>query len=264
MKKNHPNLTALLAHAWTAAILISMASARAADPTPAAPPAPKWESIAAVDIALTRGNSRDFLGTFSLGTKRKWTSDEILFGAAAGYGTTQQKDKPETRNQDYLKGFSQWNHLFTERIYAGLRVEGLHDDIANVDYRFTVSPLAGYYFLKQTNTFLAGEVGPSWGHQKLFVAGPGSDVENSYFALRLAERYEYKFKTGARIWETLEYIPSVEHWADYLVNFEAGVSAPITKALDVRLVAQDNFDNKPAPHRLKNDFKLGAGLGYRF
>jgi hypothetical protein len=143
-------------------------------------------------------------------------------------------------------------------------LEGLHDDVANVDYRLTVSPLAGYYLIKQTNTFLAGEAGPSWVHQKLFVAGPGSDVENSYFALRFAERYEYKFKSGARIWETLEYIPSVEHWADYLVNLEAGVSAPITKALDVRLVLQDNFDNKPAPHRLKNDFKLGAGLAYKF
>jgi hypothetical protein len=264
MKRKHRNLISLPSHFCFAAILISTATALAADPAPPTPPASKWETVAAADVSLTRGNSSDFLGTFTLNSKRKWTSDEILFGGAAGYGTTQQKDQPETRNQDYLKGFGQWNHLFTERIYAGLRLEGLHDDIANVDYRFNVSPLAGYYFIKQTNTFLAGEFGPSWVHQKLFVAGPGSDIENSYFALRLAERYEYKFKTGARIWETLEYIPSVEHWADYLVNFEAGVSAPITKALDVRFVLQDNFDNKPAPHRLKNDFKLGAGFGYRF
>ena len=71
MKKNLPNLTSLLAHACMAAILISTTSALAADPTPAAPPAPKWESIAAVDIALTRGNSRDFLGTFSFGQQKK-------------------------------------------------------------------------------------------------------------------------------------------------------------------------------------------------
>jgi hypothetical protein len=83
----------------------------------------------------------------------------------------------------------------------------------------------------------------------LFVAGPGSDFEHSYFALRFADRCEYKFKSGARIWQTAEFLPSVEHWADYIVNFEAGVSAPITKALDVRLVAQDTYDNKPAPHR---------------
>ena len=238
-----------------------------------APPPSKWEKVAAVDLSLTRGNSSDFLGTFSLNAKRKWAHDELLLGGAAGYGETHPKNKEETRNQDYLKGFGQWNHLFTERFYGGLRLEGLHDDIANVDYRLTVSPLAGYYLIKETNTFLATEVGPSWVHERLFVAGhtnvakgtfEDDDVERSYIALRFAERFEHKFGTGAKIWQTAELIPSVEHWADYIVNFEAGVSAPITKSLDARLVVQDTYDNKPAPHRLKNDFKLGAGLAYRF
>jgi hypothetical protein len=264
MKRNHRNPRSLLTHLCKAAILISTANALAADPTPPTPPPSKWESVVASDVSLTRGNSSDFLGTFSLNTKRKWACDEILLGGAAGYGTTHPKDKEETRTQDYLRGFGQWNHLFTERTYAGLRLEGLHDDIASVDYRFTVSPLAGYFLIKETNTFLAVEAGPSWVHERLFVPGPGSDFEHSYFALRFADRFEYKFQSGARIWQTAEFLPSVEHWADYLVNFEAGVSAPITKALDVRMVLQDTYDNKPAPHRLKNDFRLGAGLGYRF
>jgi hypothetical protein len=227
MKENPRNLIPLIATVCNTAIFVSTLTAPAADPTPPAPPPAKWESVAAVDVSLTRGNSSDFLGTVSLNSKRKWTSEEILLGGAAGYGETHPKDKEETRNQDYLKGFGQYNHLFTERIYAGLRLDGLHDDIANVDYRFTVSPLAGYYLIKQTNTFLAVEAGPSWVHERLFVAGPGSDFEHSYFALRFAERFEYKFKTGARIWETAEWLPSVEHWADYIFNFEAGVSAPI-------------------------------------
>jgi hypothetical protein len=267
MKRN-PRNAHLLLLSFFCINLIAIPASFAADPAPTAtlPPAPpqKWESIAAAELSLTRGNSSDFLGIFSLNTKRKWSADEMLLGGAAGYGTTHPKDKEETRNQDYLKGFSQYNHLFTERLYAGLRLDALHDDIANVDYRFTVSPLAGYYLIKETNTFLAAEAGPSWVHERLFVPFPGSDLEHSYFALRLAERFEYKFNGGARIWETAEVIESVEHWSDYIVNFEAGVSAPITKSLDVRLVVQDTYDNKPAPHRLKNDFKLGAGFGYRF
>jgi Protein of unknown function, DUF481 len=264
MKRNPRNPRSLLTHLCNAAILISTASALAADPTPATPPPPKWEGVAAADVSLTRGNSSDFLGTVSLNLKRKWDCNEILLGGFAGYGETHPKDKVETRTQDYLRGFGQWNHLFTERFYGGIRLEGLHDDIANVDYRFTVSPLAGYYLIKETNTFLAVEAGPSWIHERLFVPGPGSDFEHSYIALRFADRFEYKFSSGAKIWQTAEFLPSVEHWADYIVNFEAGVSAPITKSLDVRLVLQDTYDNKPAPHRLKNDFRLGAGLGYRF
>jgi hypothetical protein len=30
------------------------------------------------------------------------------------------------------------------------------------------------------------------------------------------------------------------------------------------LVLQDSFDNKPAPGREKNDFKLMAGIGVKF
>src|SRR5882724_263351 len=225
----------LISQLSLAVIFASTLTCLAAAPATNAPPPSKWESIAAVDLSLTRGNSSDFLGTLSLNTKRKWTSDELLLGAAAGYGETHPKDKKETRNQDYLKGFGQWNHLFTERIYGGLRLDGLHDNIANVDYRITVSPLAGYYLIKQTNTFLAVEAGPSWVHERLFVAAHDGidvgDTEWSYFALRFAECFEYKFKTGAKIWQTAELIPSVEHWADYIFNFEAGVSAPITKFL---------------------------------
>src|SRR5437016_4070055 len=50
------------------------------------PPPKKWESVATAGLTLTRGNSRTFLGSLSLNTKRSWTEDELLFGANAGYG----------------------------------------------------------------------------------------------------------------------------------------------------------------------------------
>lgn len=261
MKKTLTNLVTSCGLPLAAAVLW-LANPATAQTVTNPPPKSHWESVASVDVALTRGNSRSFLATASLDTKRKWTSDEALLGAGAGYGDTTTKDSTgaevTTKTQDYLKGYAQWNHLFTDRLYAGVRVEGLHDDIADIQYRFTVSPLAGYYLIKQTNTFLALELGPSFVDQKL------DDHTDSYFGLRVAERFEHKFSTGARIWETLEWIPQVDDFNNWILNAEAGVSAPITKALDVRLVAQDNYNNQPAPGRLKNDFRLLAGIGYRF
>lgn len=234
----------------------------AEDAKPTEPPKPKWESVASVDLTLTRGNSRTFLGTATLNTQKKWAMDEILLGGSAGYGTatTRSSSGQETSSetQDYLKGFGQFNHLFSDRFYSGLRLEGLHDNLADINYRFTVSPLAGYYFIKQTNTFLSGEVGPSLVTQEL---GHHSDT---YLGLRVGERFEHKFHTGARLWQSLEWIPQVDKFENWILNAEVGVSAPITKALDVRLVAQDTYNNRPAPDRLKNDFKLLAGIGYRF
>src|ERR1700704_4726575 len=59
---------------------------RADDPKPEEKK--KWESVASAGITLTRGNSRNFLGTASILSTRKWTQDELLLGASGGYGET--------------------------------------------------------------------------------------------------------------------------------------------------------------------------------
>ncbi len=248
-----------------AGILISLTAATiavAADPSPAAPPQKGWESVATLGATLTRGNSKTFAASGLVNTKRAWTSDELLFGASAGYGentTTVNGSTVDQTTESYIKGYGQWNHLFSPQTYAGLRVTGEHDDIASLAYRTTVSPILGYYFLKQTNAFLAGEVGPSYVREKFF----SEDVHN-YVGLRVGERGEWKFKTGAKIWESLEWIPKVADLNNYLLNMEAGVSAPISKALSVSLILQDTYKNVPAPGKLKNDLKLIAGLSYIF
>ena len=233
-----------------------------AKPADAPPKKKTWESVAAADVTLTRGNSRSFLGTVSLNTRRKWDSDELLLGGAAGYGNSTTKNSSgqdvTSETQDYLKGFGQFNHLFTDRWYGGLRLEGLHDNTASINYRFTVSPLVGYYIIKETNTFLSAEVGPSLISQEL------AHHYKTYAGFRVGERFEHKFDGGARVWETLEWIPQVDDFANWILNAEVGASAPITKSLDVRLVAQDTYNNRPATGRLKNDLKLLAGIGYRF
>jgi putative salt-induced outer membrane protein YdiY len=221
------------------------------------PPKTHWESVASADLTLTRGNSRSFLATASLNSKAKWSFDEMLLGANAGYGDTTTKGET-TKTADFLRGFAQWNHLFSPRFYGGLRLEGLHDDIADINYRLTVSPLAGYYLVKETNTLLGLEVGPSFVYQQL------GEKTDSYLGLRVGERFEHKFQTGAKLWQSLEWIPQVDKFENWILNAEAGISAPITKSLDARIVAQDTYNNRPAAGRLKNDLKLMAGIGYRF
>jgi putative salt-induced outer membrane protein YdiY len=242
-----------LAKAICLAVLLStLNTTRAADAAPPEPPK-KWESVASLGLTLSRGNSENLLFNASVNTARKWTQDELLLGVSGGYGETSGE-----KTEDYLKGFAQWNHLFNERLYGGLRLDGMRDTIADVDYRFTVSPLIGYYFIKQTNMLLSAEAGPS-----LVIEKQGGE-ENNYFAARIGQRFEYKFPGGSKIWETLEFIPQVDDFDNWILNAEIGVSAPITKALDLRLVAQDTYDNEPAPGRKQNDFKLMAGIGYKF
>ena len=256
-------VTRLAAVAMTFAVLVGQASVQAAD---AAKPEDKgWETIGSAGLTLTRGNSKNLLATLGVDSVRKWSKDEALLGAKVAYGNTTVDGEKNTTQHD-IKGYGQYNHLFTERAYGGLRADGLYDKVAAINYRFTVSPLAGYYFIKEKNTMLAGEAGPSFISEEVEFRRPGENRvdENSYVGLRLGERFEHKFASGAKVWQNAEWIPQITDFENWILNAEIGVSAPITKKLDARLVLQDTYDNVPAPGRQKNDMKLIAGLGYKF
>ncbi|MCX6928885.1 MAG: DUF481 domain-containing protein [Verrucomicrobia bacterium] len=243
-----------------AAALMCMGGVLTAAESPAPPEAPKgWETTAAAGATLTRGNSETFLATLSLDTKRKWVQDEALLGISAGYGES-KVDGVNTKNTEFLQGFGQYNHLFTERFYGALRLDGKYDDIAGIDYRFIVSPLAGYYLIKNTNMTLAVEAGPSLIQEHL--KGQSSE---GYWAARAAERFEYKLTTTTKFWQSLEYLPKVDDWSNnYLLNFEAGIDTAITKQWSLRVVFQDMYANEPANGRDKNDLRLIAGTAYKF
>jgi putative salt-induced outer membrane protein YdiY len=231
-----------------------LAFAQSADPK-----TNKWDTTAAAALTLTRGNSETLLATLSLDTKRKWERDEALLGISGGYGESKVNDV-NTKNTEFVQGYAQYNHLFTDRFYGALRLDGQYDGIAGIDYRFKVSPMVGYYFIKNDRMTLAGEAGPSLIYEHL----EGQDA-HGYWAARLAERWDYKLTATTKVWESLEYLPKVDDWAkNYLLNFEAGIDTAINKAWSLRVVFQDQYASEPASGRKDNDMRLLAGTAYKF
>lgn len=226
--------------------------------TPA--PAPKaaiqypWKSSVSVGLTIQRGNTDSTLFSADFLTEKKTPVNEYSIGANGSYGD--QNDQTTVNN---YKAFSQWNHLFSDRFYSYVRVEAMRDLIANVDYRITLGPGAGYYFIKATNTTFAVEGGAAYETEHL-------DSENSqdFCTLRVAEKYEYKFKAGPRFWEKVELLPQVDKFDNYLVNAEIGVEAALTKSFSFKTFLDDSYQNEPAVGKLKNDSKLIAALSYKF
>jgi putative salt-induced outer membrane protein YdiY len=238
---------------------------------PEKPPEKKaWETVASLGASLTRGNSDSFLATFGVNTARKWSKDEMLLGANAGFGETTKNnpkdnqpplgdDDVTTKSDQYVKGFGQWNHLLTERLYVGVRADAIYDEIAGIDYRATLSPLVGYYFIKNPTTFLSGELGPS-----VIFENVRTDPSTVYFGFRVGERFEHKFSERTKLWQTADLVPQVDNLENWVLNFELGVSAALTKALDLQVKFLDTFDNEPAALRKQNDLKLITALAYKF
>lgn len=216
-------------------------------------PPKQWDISAAAGLSLTSGNSDTLTVNANATATRKWDKNELNLGADLNYG-----ENDGEKNAESYRAYVQYNRLLTEKLFAYIRAEGLRDDIADLDYRVTLSPGMGYYFIKNQKTSLRGEVGPGVVFEK-----QGGE-EDTYMTIRFAERWDQKLSDKVKLWQSLEFLPQVDDWANYVVNAELGVEVVLTKHLRQRTYLQDTYDAQPAPHRKKNDLKLVAALAYTF
>jgi putative salt-induced outer membrane protein YdiY len=232
------------------------AAAPAAAPAPKkeeAKPKPKWDTSAFLGMTLTRGNSDTVLLNASIASARKWDQNEVTLGVEGSYG-----ENNSVKNADTVHAFGQYNRLFGAKAFGYVRAEGLHDAIADLEYRLTFSPGAGYYFIKNANTTLSAEVGPGYVVEKL-----GASTE-SYATLRVGEKLTQKLNERVRLWQSVEFLPQLDDFTNFLLAAEVGVETGLTEKLSLRVLAQDNYRNQPATGREKNDLRLVTGISYKF
>ena len=221
-----------------------------------------WDASVAAGLTLTRGNTDTLLSTLTFKALRRATNNEVLLGAAGSYGeaTTDRGEKDETTRTTAanVQAYGQFNYLFTDRFYSGGRVDYVHDAIADLKYRVTVSPLAGSYAVKNPKTKLAFELGPSGVFERQ------GEEDKQYAALRFGDRFEQKFAPKARLWQAFDVIPQIDRFSNYLLIAELGIEAAITDQVLLRAVLQDTYDNEPAVRRQHNDVKLITSVVYKF
>jgi putative salt-induced outer membrane protein len=244
----------------TATFLAVAALATPARAQTAASPATNWQNTATVGLTIARGNTDTTLFSASLESEKKWAHSDLRLGADDIYGETKTGNSPSSETADAEHAYIQYNRDVSDRFFLYARATGMHDGIADVQYRLTLAPGAGYYFIKNKKLDLSLEGGPGYIAQKL------GHQYSSYVTLRLAQKLHWQISDRAKMWESLEYMPQVDEFGNYLVNFELGVEAALNKSnkLALRTVFQDTYDSKPAVDRLKNDLKLIAGITYHF
>lgn len=224
-----------------------------AQETNAPAPPRKWETTAAAGATVTAGNSDTVLFTADVNTLRNWENDRLTAGLSGGYG----EDNSEVNNE-FFRAFVQYNRALTDRWYAYGRLDFLYDGIADIDYRFSLSPGIGYHIIKNDRMTLSAEAGPGYVWEK--VGG----IEDDYPTLRFSERFTYKINDRARLWQSIEFVPQVEDFGNFFLSGELGIEADITKQLSLRVVASNQYRSEPAAGNDENDFRLVAGVGFKF
>jgi putative salt-induced outer membrane protein YdiY len=220
-----------------------------------------WKSTISLGVTLARGNTDTTLASATFNTEKKWPLNDLMFGADGLYGETKNPGQQKfTESAEVLHGFSQYNRTITDGLYGYARIDGFHDGIADIKYRLTLAPGIGYYFITNKVMDLRAEIGPGYIREQL------DGYTESFATLRIGEKFRYAISAHAKAWESIEFLPQVNQFNNYIVNAEVGVEASLNKAnnLSLRSVLQDSYNNIPALNRLRNDLKLITSLVYKF
>lgn len=229
-----------------------------------------WEGSASLGMSLTSGNSETLMINGAVSAERATEKSKLLLGVQGNYGETEvtypdtanppnEITKDETTTKD-AKAYGQYNRTVTDRLYWLVASSIEYDDIAAIDYRWTLGPGLGVYLIKTDKTSLGVEAGPSYIREK--VGG----VEDDVAALRLGERFDHNLSETAKIWQAAEYLANFEDFEAYLLNAEVGVEAALMGDLSLRVVLQDKYNSAPPEGSglKKNDVALIAALVYKF
>lgn len=213
----------------------------------------KWDKTASFGLTLTRGNSETLLATANFQADRKGSKNEVSLGGTATYG-----EDGGSINTQFLRGFGQYNRLVNDTLFGYVRLDALHDDIADVNIRLILGPGVGCYFLKNDDATLTIQAGGNYVYEEQ------GGVTDNYASIRIAENYTRKINERANFWQSAEFLPQIDDFENFLLLMEVGIESKITDNLSLRAVIQDNYDNQPALGRNSNDLRLITGVSYTF
>lgn len=208
-------------------------------------------------LTLTDGNSEALqahAGLLAEGERRGLGSYQA--GLEAGFAESRVGDRTET-TRETARLFGNAKRTLTPRTYANLDAFVMTDRVAEVDYRAAVSPGFGVFLVRMDRFSLSADAGPAYLWER--VDGERAD----YLAARLSERAELSLGTGAKIWQSAEYLPKADRVSDYLLNAELGAESQMNARVSLRLVFQARYDSEPGADLEKLDLTLIAGLGVK-
>ena len=253
MKKQRDSIKLALAAMLLACAGFSAGAQEAATPEMATNAPPPWDISADLGFSLTSGNSETLLVRGGVVGKREYSKSRVELGIIGAYG-----EDTSVANVQTLRGYGQYDQDFTKHWYWLGRVEALHDGIADIEHRITLSPGVGYWFIKKEKTKLCGKTGLS------YVFERRGGTQSDYFALRLADRFEHEFNDRVKLVQNFEILPQIDDFENFFINFDIGLESALNEKLSMTLTFIDNYNNIPAPGRERNDIKFIAGFKYKF
>lgn len=216
-------------------------------------PKDAWKLKLDLGLQTASGNS-DTLNFKGAVTGSKETELNYYYLKAAGrYGESDNETDAENAT---LEG--QIQRRVSERMYVAVAGHAFHDQIANLSYRVRGSLSLGRHLIWTERTILNVEVGPGYVAEK-----KGGETEG-FVAGRVAQHLEIMITPSFQVWESIEYLPSLEDSRVNFVNAEVGLESVLVANLGMRFTVENRYDSQPAENKKNNDVLTTTSLVWSF
>jgi putative salt-induced outer membrane protein YdiY len=214
-----------------------------------------WDKAITAGYNYTDGNSKTASLNLNGKVMRDYEGEAWRFEADYNYGNAAaDTNSPRELTKQNARALGDYKHTLDSVFFAGSNVSFAWDEIANLDYRVILSPNLGAYLVKNDITTFSLEAGPSYVWEKL-----GGEDDN-FAAARIADRFVWHISEAALLYQSAEYLVAFDDSADYIVNAEVGIEAPLSSSVNLVLSVRDYYINQPAEDRERNDVYTITGL----
>ncbi len=214
-----------------------------------------WKQEIAMGYTQKTGNaqSKEFIINYEGIRKTDYSALDIKAGAL--YSSVNKK----MDGQKYNGSVRFAPELDRTDCFGFGKFEVEHDRFAGIDYRYVPSVGAGYWFAREEDWMLSGELGV--GHEYVKYTN-GSDDDNIVLIPRFFCQKSVFDK--ARLSEEMIFYPNLEDVKKYRIRSEARFTDPLSDVLSLRVSFIDEFNTDPTGDAKKNDTQLMLSLVYGF
>ncbi|MEM6822475.1 MAG: DUF481 domain-containing protein, partial [Verrucomicrobiota bacterium] len=213
-----------------------------------------WDTEVAIGANLSRGNNDSHRVKGAVKGTRKTEVDRLILSLEAESG-----ENEGSTTSEYIEGSADYRRDIHDRLFWYALLEGRRDAIADLDYRFTLSPGLGYKVIDEEKIQLSFEAGPAYVLEQL----SGEDLEHSIRG-RVGQELTWQITSYAKLFQSLEFLSNLQETGDWIVEAEVGVETSITDSFSLRFSVKDIYDNQPAAGRQENDMSLNSAIVYKF
>ena len=229
-----------------------------------------------VDVGIEYESGNNIKNKLKIGghLEHKYTVHKTIFDILYSYEVTETIDSPEVLNKNELYTFLEHNYAFTKNDFLFGEIGYDFDVPRGVDGRIYPSLGYGYRIGTGKKRWIqfkvgAGYVWETFIDDPIFNIAP-EDLENRYAAGFFGVDAEYEVRDLALLnrilfGATFFYMPGIEDLThNWLLRYSASASIPLSKALDLKIIARQVADNNPSPDVGNNKYTFDLYLSLRF